>query len=249
MNQPTEKQLTWRKKERQRSIDEYHKNPTKCKACGKIIEVQDQQSVSQVRKKIVCNHACATNLRWQDKENQLTDHNKNFGKFANKGAQARNKTAHERAVERYRGVDPTCLQCGNKINLEEKSYWMSIAVAAKRKFCSFSCVRNYHWQNNRATMLKRNKAFEGSDITLLQLKTKNSGWRTSIARNARLIFNNSDRPKACAHCPRIGHVQIAHKKAVSSFPDTALICEINHIDNLLPLCPNCHDDFDSNVKL
>jgi len=35
-------------------------------------------------------------------------------------------------------------------------------------------------------------------------------------------------------------VEIAHIKAVSEFGDSATLKEINHIDNLVGLCPNHH---------
>lgn len=48
----------------------------------------------------------------------------------------------------------------------------------------------------------------------------------------------------CAKCGYSKHVEIAHIKSISSFPLTAKLSEINHIDNLKPLCPNCHWEFD-----
>ena len=40
------------------------------------------------------------------------------------------------------------------------------------------------------------------------------------------------------------HIEIAHIKAIKDFdPDTRL-SQINDVSNLLPLCPNCHWEFD-----
>jgi len=48
----------------------------------------------------------------------------------------------------------------------------------------------------------------------------------------------------CANCNYDKHVQLCHIKAVSSFPDSALVREVNHKDNIIQLCPNCHWEFD-----
>ena len=50
--------------------------------------------------------------------------------------------------------------------------------------------------------------------------------------------------KPCDKCGYDKHVEICHIKSIKSFPDTSLLYEINHIDNLVQLCPNCHWEFD-----
>lgn len=51
----------------------------------------------------------------------------------------------------------------------------------------------------------------------------------------------------CASCGYDLHVQIAHKKAISEFSDNVPISEINDLSNLIPLCPNCHWEFDNKM--
>lgn len=48
----------------------------------------------------------------------------------------------------------------------------------------------------------------------------------------------------CANCNYNKHVELCHIKAISSFPDSTLIREVNHKDNIIQLCPNCHWEFD-----
>ena len=50
--------------------------------------------------------------------------------------------------------------------------------------------------------------------------------------------------KKCAICGYDKHIEVAHKKSVSSFPLDTPISIVNHPDNLFPLCPNCHWEFD-----
>ena len=48
----------------------------------------------------------------------------------------------------------------------------------------------------------------------------------------------------CEECGYDKHVEIAHIKSISSFPEDSMISEINSFDNLKLLCPNCHWEFD-----
>jgi hypothetical protein len=45
-------------KSRNKSLEEYYKNPNICKNCGFIIKVNDTQKVSEVKKKQFCNQSC-----------------------------------------------------------------------------------------------------------------------------------------------------------------------------------------------
>jgi len=50
--------------------------------------------------------------------------------------------------------------------------------------------------------------------------------------------------KQCAICNYSMHVDACHRKAINSFPDDALIQEINNTTNLIGLCKNHHWEFD-----
>lgn len=45
-------------RQRQEALKKYYENPNKCKYCHAIIEVNDSQKVSEVRKKTFCNQSC-----------------------------------------------------------------------------------------------------------------------------------------------------------------------------------------------
>jgi len=47
---------------RQNAINEYYKNPNKCRECEKVIEVPDNKKVSEIRKKVFCNSSCASSF-------------------------------------------------------------------------------------------------------------------------------------------------------------------------------------------
>ena len=67
---------------------------------------------------------------------------------------------------------------------------------------------------------------------------------------ARSVFFASAPTPACVAlvegkpCGYAKHVEVAHRKDVSSFPDSALISEINDLTNLVGLCPLHHWEFD-----
>jgi hypothetical protein len=48
----------------------------------------------------------------------------------------------------------------------------------------------------------------------------------------------------CSKCSYDKHVEIAHIKSISSFDENVRLSVVNHPDNLIALCPNCHWEFD-----
>ena len=48
------------------------------------------------------------------------------------------------------------------------------------------------------------------------------------------------------NCGYDKHVEICHIKSIGSFPTDTIVSDINSLDNLLSLCPNCHYEFDHN---
>lgn len=116
----------------------------------------------------------------------------------------------------------------------------TIECSKKQKYCN-SC---------RKLKLASNKN-QIDNLTKKDFFTKNKNWqsaRSSIRRHAVKIYNRSNRIKACQICGYNKHFEICHIKAVSNFDNNALIKDINHIDNLIALCPNHHWEFD-NQKL
>ena len=95
--------------------------------------------------------------------------------------------------------------------------------------------------------LKRNKVSLKTKGDLFKERLNWQSARSSIAKDCRIVFKNSDKPKCCYICGYSNHIEIAHIKSVSSFDDDVLVSEINHINNLLPLCPNHHWEFDNGL--
>jgi hypothetical protein len=122
-------------------------------------------------------------------------------------------------------------------------------------FCSRSCAAKV---NNRITPKrketspsKESKLYEtlGEVITahLKSHKKMTANVFGGIRSRARYkIFNH--KPKVCEKCGYNKHVEVCHKKSIASFDLSANIDnEINHADNLLVLCRNCHWEFDNRL--
>ena len=132
-------------------------------------------------------------------------------------------------------------------------------------FCSRSCSQSYNNRKN-PKRLKTNKCkkcssliysgkvyctecytffCDDSEVSINDLRcTENYQKSSKIRSRARTIYKNSDKPKICSICGYDKHVHIAHIKAISSFPKSSKMKEVNALSNLVALCPNHHWEFD-----
>lgn len=78
----------------------------------------------------------------------------------------------------------------------------------------------------------------------LSIKGKHKSWHNVHARLFARSWNKELRQLPCQKCQYSLHVELAHIKSVSSFPDTATLWEVNAPENLLVLCRNCHWELD-----
>lgn len=84
-----------------------------------------------------------------------------------------------------------------------------------------------------------------STVTYAEVKDARRYQRNSRIRTlARKNYLKSDLPKYCQNCGYDKHFEVCHIKDISSFVDTVMVTEINSLDNLIALCPNCHREFD-----
>jgi hypothetical protein len=67
---------------------------------------------------------------------------------------------------------------------------------------------------------------------------------SEIRRLGRSVYRASDRPKHCERCGYNKYYEVCHIRAIYDFPDDTLVTEINVLENLLALCPNCHWELD-----
>ena len=124
-------------------------------------------------------------------------------------------------------------------------------------FCSRSCsaiVSNSNRKREKIIKIK-NKILKPTD-NLIKFQNKgkifelSKNWqsaRSTIRKNACLVFKNSEKEYKCFVCGYNNHVEIAHIKPVSDFSGESKLSEINDINNLVALCPNHHWEFDNGI--
>lgn len=87
-----------------------------------------------------------------------------------------------------------------------------------------------------------------SEITLEQITAQAKYQKSArIRQHARDTFLRSKNPKCCKVCKYELHIEICHIKPIKSFSLTTLIKEVNAIENLIALCPNCHWELDNGL--
>ncbi len=72
-----------------------------------------------------------------------------------------------------------------------------------------------------------------------------AGRFTGIREHAKKSIKH--RQQSCQNCSWDIHVECCHIKSIASFPPDTPIGIVNHPDNLILLCPNCHYCFDNGL--
>jgi len=169
------------------------------------------------------------------------------------GGKARGIIQRKEAIERYYLNPVICKQCGEIIKIRENE---RVQDVKSRFFCNHSCSAKF-LHENKEKIIKPIKITRKKNLLILENVTKKelfekrANWqsaRSTIQKEARVLYNKSDKFKGCAICGYTNHYEICHIKSVSSFPPDALIVkEINNINNLIALCPNHHWEFDNDI--
>ena len=116
-----------------------------------------------------------------------------------------------------------CQKCGQKFEPEvrQTNYGKRKSTA---KYCS-----NCHG-SRKDNMGDKTKA------ELLLHRRNNKSFRTAILDHMKDTYRKSGKPYECYLCGYSPFTKIVHIKDVNYFPDTALISEINSINNIICLC-------------
>ena len=166
-----------------------------------------------------------------------------------RGGRNAGKVVKEKYLKKYLENPNICEYCGKAIVPREGERLQDVK---KRKFCNRQCRGKYR-TSRTLKKEKKPKAIKESKTpnkTKGELFSGRANWqsaRSSIRDLARKEYISSGKPMECFVCGYTCHVQVCHKKAVSDFDDKALVKEINDIENLVPLCPNHHWEFDNKI--
>lgn len=115
-----------------------------------------------------------------------------------------------------------------------------------KDYRSYFCLEHCH-----CSVAEKRKKIENSTIGEYRDRIKNSNLNyhssslhAGIRGLARSWFKHLTK-QPCKKCGYKLHVELCHIKPLSSFPDDALIKEVNSKENIIQLCPNCHWEFDN----
>lgn len=65
-----------------------------------------------------------------------------------------------------------------------------------------------------------------------------------VHAHASHLYKKQKKKSSCQACGYSIHLEVCHIRAVSSFPVTATLNEVNHQSNVIFLCRNCHWEYD-----
>lgn len=69
-------------------------------------------------------------------------------------------------------------------------------------------------------------------------------WRHSEIRIYNRVWNSALLSLPCANCGYAKHVELCHIRPIATFKLSATMGEVNHINNVVQLCRNCHWELD-----
>ena len=125
----------------------------------------------------------------------------------------------------------TCLLC--------KKTFFARKPHRSTKFCP-NCM------NGKATRIEYHKSLTLAYIrSQTHLKGHHPSWIYAQVRQFNRIWNKSLIAAGCKICGYRLHVELCHLRALSEFPLTATLGEVNHSSNVVPLCRNHHWEFDN----
>ena len=85
-----------------------------------------------------------------------------------------------------------------------------------------------------------------SAVTLGDVQSRRKYQINSQVRDmARSLAKGLPRFEQCANCGYSKHVEVCHVKAISSFTAETLMSDVNSMENIVGLCPNCHWEYDN----
>lgn len=166
---------------------------------------------------------------------------------------------------RGENIEKKCAHCNNPITVNKSS-------EKQNNFCSQSCNAKYNNARmpkrklkkccrNCQTPIRANHSFCDNCIsngkhlpggqkleskTIKQVLYLNGSNKYGVIRgHAKKVIK--DRNYACQKCGYSLHVEACHIAEIHTFPLDTKLSEVNHPDNLLLLCCNCHWEMDNGL--
>lgn len=169
-----------------------------------------------------------------------------------KGGRNAAKVVKTKYLNKYLENPNICEYCGKEILPRENE---KVSETKSKRFCNLSCSSKHRNEHRLKKQVKEKEPKTPKERAILErekgdLFSNRKNWqsaRSSIQKWARIIYLESGKIQQCSVCGYVNHIEICHRKPVSDFDDEALVKEINDIENLVPLCPNHHWEFDNKI--
>jgi len=137
-----------------------------------------------------------------------------------------------------------CARCGRTLLFKRRPKGGYL----QRKYCD-PCLKKARVEQGNANAWHNFPPIPVEEQSKAEVKRRNHNtrlwWGNRITKHARKVYQESGKPYTCRQCGYSLHVDICHVKDIKDFPDTALVKEMNHPDNLVALCKNHHWEFDN----
>ena len=151
----------------------------------------------------------------------------NNPKFCTKSCAA----SHNNVKYPKRSIERICLVDG-----------CNILVMSSRRY---RCTK--HWNDYEAGIKEARGRTIGEYRRKLSVEGKHPSWVSAHIRIFARDWNMAMTKLPCHLCGYSKHVELCHKRAVSTFPDNAKLRDVNSPHNLIQLCRNCHWEMDNGL--
>jgi hypothetical protein len=153
--------------------------------------------------------------------------------------------SHNNHINPKRKPEGNCKTCGVSILSSRKYCDACLSEVFKRSNCNVGGNKRIPKEDRRQKHLE----WVASVLSMTKHDLKQAGkhpyhHKSTITRIARELYRKSNKKQECHVCDRKNAVDVCHIKDVREFPGSALIAEINNLNNLVALCKNHHWDFD-----
>lgn len=130
--------------------------------------------------------------------------------------------------------------CCRKCYLENQPCKYACESCGKKRKKTASPICRDCYNKNRTEIISNDKTPIGKTFYV-----KGSQNRYNYVRqHSRRLIDSLGIEKVCSCCKFEHGIQICHIKPISEYPEDTPMNEVNSLDNLVLLCPNCHWLFD-----
>lgn len=199
------------------------------------------QSAGQVTKKEVTCKAC--NKIFLKQPAQISENN-----FCSRSCAAK---INNQGVQRNKPKKKACAVCSTVFETNKNHSSRTCCEKCFKNSESIESVEHYVEKGKYINSAVKKSYMQERTISELQNKISVSGkhrsWASSNIRVLNRSWNKDLLNLACQKCGYSKHIELCHIKAVSDFSKDTQLSIVNHPDNILVLCRNCHWEFDNKL--